>query len=277
MTNEELNTALYKKMFTEQEKYTAWLLTQTPEAILMHSYEYTAREDLLLSLEYNDLSNKQAEALLASDSPLKEAYSAFEQREGDDYMTEVFSSLESAAESLIREKQLADQAPLYRETAAYAREHDELDAYRASYQANVACKEAIEKAIHEHYHDNRLDTSCVQEIIDRFGQERVEHVLATTVSVKSWDQRFSDSNRVWAVTHCIPEDDSGMGDRRSRIVVDQCHPGLTDLFISAFRREVRQAEQAREQPKRESVLALLNQPVPARSTKKVHKSKAMER
>ena len=130
MSNEELNTALYKKMFAEQEKYKEWLLTQTPEAILMHSYEYTAREDILLSLEYNDLSDEQATALLASDNPLNEAYVAFQQRNGDSSMEEVFSCLESAAESLVRERQLADQVPLYRESVAYAHEHNELDAYR---------------------------------------------------------------------------------------------------------------------------------------------------
>lgn len=45
MTNEELNTALYEKMFAEQEKYRAWLLSQPPEEILNHTYEYTMRED----------------------------------------------------------------------------------------------------------------------------------------------------------------------------------------------------------------------------------------
>ena len=34
--------------------------------------------------------------------------------------------------------------PVYKHPAAYAREHDELSAYRASNQANTACKEAIE-------------------------------------------------------------------------------------------------------------------------------------
>lgn len=45
MTNEELNTALYEKMFGEQETYRAWLLAQAPEEILNHTYEYTVRED----------------------------------------------------------------------------------------------------------------------------------------------------------------------------------------------------------------------------------------
>ena len=45
MTNEELNTALYEKMFAEQETYRAWLLSQPPEEILNHAYEYTMREE----------------------------------------------------------------------------------------------------------------------------------------------------------------------------------------------------------------------------------------
>ena len=40
MTNEELNTALYKKVFAEQEKYREWLLSQPPDEILNHCYEY---------------------------------------------------------------------------------------------------------------------------------------------------------------------------------------------------------------------------------------------
>ena len=51
--------------------------------------------------------------------------------------------------------------PVYKHPASYAREHDELAAYRASNQANTACKEAIETAIRDHYRDNRLDTAAV--------------------------------------------------------------------------------------------------------------------
>ena len=51
MTNEELNTALYKKVFAEQEQYREWLLSQPPNEILNHCYEYTVREDIVLALE----------------------------------------------------------------------------------------------------------------------------------------------------------------------------------------------------------------------------------
>ena len=51
MTNDELNTALYEKMFAEQETYRAWLLSQPPEEILNHAYEYTMREDIWQTVE----------------------------------------------------------------------------------------------------------------------------------------------------------------------------------------------------------------------------------
>lgn len=74
MTNEELNTALYKKVFAEQEKYREWLLSQPPDEILNHCYEYTVREDIVLALEEYDLSDKQCKALLKSPSPLADIY-----------------------------------------------------------------------------------------------------------------------------------------------------------------------------------------------------------
>ena len=51
MTNEELNTELYKKLFAEQEKFKGWLLTQPPSEILNHAYEYVMREDIVLAME----------------------------------------------------------------------------------------------------------------------------------------------------------------------------------------------------------------------------------
>ena len=99
MTNEELNTALYKKMFAEQEQFKGWLLTQPPERILEHSYEYTVREDFLLSLEYNDLPSSQAAALLASPTPLDDLFHQYEKMESS-HMEEVWVCFESRAEQM---------------------------------------------------------------------------------------------------------------------------------------------------------------------------------
>ena len=88
--------------------------------------------------------------------------------------------------------------PVYKHTAAYAREHDELAAYRASNQANTACKEAIEATIRDHYRDNRLDTAAVDQVVQQFGYGRAFHILAITVCQADWDRRYSPDNRAWA-------------------------------------------------------------------------------
>jgi len=102
MTNEELNTQLYQKMFAEQEQYRKWLLTQPPEEILNHTYEYTMREDILLSLEYNDLSDKQCGALLKSPCPLGDVFKDWEKRESS-HMEEIKDTIECRANAVLRE------------------------------------------------------------------------------------------------------------------------------------------------------------------------------
>ena len=49
--NEALQQSLYDKLSREQDKYRDWLKGQPPEEILHHSYEYTVREDILMSME----------------------------------------------------------------------------------------------------------------------------------------------------------------------------------------------------------------------------------
>ena len=100
MTQEQLNTALYKKMFAEQEKYKAWLLSQTPAAVLDHAYEYTCREDILLSLEDNSLTSAQAKALLKSPCPLADVFKDWEKRETG-HMDEIWETVEARADTVI--------------------------------------------------------------------------------------------------------------------------------------------------------------------------------
>lgn len=121
--------------------------------------------------------------------------------------------------------------PVYRQTASYALEADELDIYHASYDANVACKEAIEYAISSHYADNRLAAeAAVTSVLEQFSPERVQYVLANTVQQKAHDGRISEKHKAWASgTEVCPEN-------AAYFVVDQANPGLTNLFITEFQR-----------------------------------------
>lgn len=103
MTNEQLNTALYQKMFAEQETYRAWLLSQPLTEILNHAYEYTVREDILLALKYHNLPDAQARALLKSPSPLSDVFEDWQDRETG-HMDDIWQTVEDRAQAEVQKQ-----------------------------------------------------------------------------------------------------------------------------------------------------------------------------
>ena len=169
---------------------------------------------------------------------------------------------------------LRDQTPLYHHTDSYAQEHGELDRYHASYQANIACKEAIEQAIADSYRDNRLNIACVDQVLEHFGYERMLYVLANTVRQKEQDGRISHDNRAWARTVPVtPAPDGLGGDRNRYFIVDKCNTGLMDLFLTQARKAY-----ALGQEKRPSVRESLNKNAGQQAgTDRAEHKKAQER
>ena len=374
MTNQEWNTTLYKQMFAEQEQFRDWLLTQPPQEILNHAYEYVMREDILLSLEHNGLTDAQAAALLSSPAPLADVYKELDYVESS-HMEEVWSCVVDRANIVLdaqldRAKTLIDdfctydyashadfsdlsrvniayttvgdediplqvhvdlerykiereldgkpldtrqysslqelienelegmdfqelaavsdaeiqaalasakkeaafaELPVYRQNAAYASEHGELEQCCVSHQANIACKEAIEQSIDQNYDGRRLAKGTADKVMQKFGTERVMYVLANTIQQKGWDGRFHPYNKDWARTVDIPPNPDSFGfERNCEFVVDS-HAGLTDLFVSQARREVERQPRAsvREQLKQAQEKAEKKSPVQAAPKKKV--------
>lgn len=152
--------------------------------------------------------------------------------------------------------------PVYKNDAEYAIEHDELPAYRESFRVNMACRDALEAAIHESYHDYCLDTGkAAAQVAAQFGMERVAYVLANTVRAFDHDGRISRDNKAWAQTVPVCTDTDEWGHERSRyFLVSQVNPGLVDLLVSRVREELAKEKDAPE--KRPSVL------------KKIQKNKA---
>lgn len=234
MNNEELKQALTDKLNAEQDAYRDWLLKQSPEEILKHTYEYTMREDIVFCAEELELTEAQMSALLSSPSPMEDIYKEYDKRDSS-YMEDIRDSIETRAKEVLA----VWQAPLYTQTGTYASEHEELDAYRRSNKANMACKEAISSAIRDCYHDNCLDTQkAVKQVVDAFGYDRTFYVLALTVRHMDWDERFSHNNKAWAKTIPVPYDKDGWGDdRTAQYIVSQAHPGLVNMFIDRARKE----------------------------------------
>ena len=201
--NEELKNTLMDKLSREQDKYRDWLKGQPPEEILHHSYEYTVREDILMSMEELTLTEAEARALLLSPSPMAILYDKFSDLETG-YMDTIRDSIEDTAKD---EAKKLRELPVYPYPADHAREQGELDVYRASFRANVSCKDAIEAAIRDNYHDNRLDTAAVGQVAEQFGQERMLYVLAATVRHFDYDGRISRVNKRWAKDAVLTDGD----------------------------------------------------------------------
>ena len=254
MNTNNLNAAIYEKMATEQEKYRDWLKSRPPEEILHHTYEYTVREDIVMAMEELELTDAQAQALLESPSPLSDVYRYFEKLETG-YMDVIRDSIENRADDVCRAKEELRTTPVYPHSAAYASAHGEMAQYNLSYQANSACKEAIEQTISAHYAENRLDTeAAVKDVLEKFGTERVQFILANTIQHKNHDGRISQDNKAWAKTIPMLEDSDAFR-HGAYLVVDRVNPGLTDLFTRQFRKD------AQEQQK-SSVLQKLKQELP---------------
>lgn len=121
------------------------------------------------------------------------------------------------------------QVPVYLQSVEYAYKHNELDAYRLSYQTNIDCKNDIQKALSENYSDNRLNTEKVwKEITGKYGEDRVKALLAQTCSELYHDGRISAENKQWATGIQVPDD---------KFIVEKPHIGLVDLLVTRARKE----------------------------------------
>ena len=148
--------------------------------------------------------------------------------------------------------------PLYLKTARYARDYGESEQYHRSQALSAACREAIDKAVSENFDGMHLKDGFEQELMERYGRERVEYILATTVKKNAWDGRYSRENREWADRIPVSESES------ERIACClHSHPTVIDGLIRRIRRNAKYdqflgevlQDNAKQQEKEEEDLA----------------------
>ncbi len=167
-----------------------------------------------------------------------------------------------------------ENTPMYRHSAEYAVQHGEAFSYYESFNANLACAEAIEKAVGDNYHDYCLDSKAtISQVGRKFGMERFTYVLANTVQCKAHDGRISERNKRWAETIPVAEDTSVKGENRNlSFVVDRVNPGLIDLLVNQVRKTI--DRERIEGEKKPSILEKIKQhavSAPCSETKKTRK------
>ncbi len=94
----------------------------------------------------------------------------------------------------------------------------------------VECKEAIEKEIAEKFDGFVLQRDTAKELVEKYGRERVEYVIANTIMHKQEDEHFSQSNKEWAKS-IVP-----YADYNSRDLVVASHSISVDGLTNQYRR-----------------------------------------
>ena len=184
-----------------------------------------------MAMEQLELTDAQAQALLDSPTPLADVYRHFEELETG-YMDVIRDSIENRADDACKAQAELRKAAIYPHSAAYAKEHGELEQYRASNNANLQCKEAIEAAVREHFDGMYLSHDAAKGVIETYGMDRVMLVLANTVQLQDWDGRYSPRNKEWAKT--IPNYNSDTV--RCGCALNS-HPAVLNGFIDLVREE----------------------------------------
>ena len=223
---------LEAKMTEEFNTYRAWLLSQLPEEILNHAYEYSTKQDILLNVADAGLSPAQIETMLRSPCPLEDVLRDCFHIDQSDYNYTLKVLIDQRAD-MEMEKQRA--IPIYNGTAREAKERGEVEKFKASRQADSDCREAIENAIARNYDGSRLNTKAsIAEVRKQFGEKRMARVTASLIANREHDGRISPENKAWA----------GRNATTKKVFNDRTHSGLLDIFATRLRENER--KRARE-------------------------------
>ena len=145
----------------------------------------------------------------------------------------------NVVEKRIRELVKADKylSPKGKEAYAQYKKEQAEEAMRREQEKlehgiRVECKNAIEQAIAEKFDGYTLPRDTAEGIIRQYGKERVEIVLANTITHLSHDGRFSPNNKEWAKS-LVPS-----ADWQTRDYIVTSHPAVLDGFTNQARRYI---------------------------------------
>lgn len=109
--------------------------------------------------------------------------------------------------------------------------------YMASCKENIRCARDIEKAINKNFDGYKLGKGFEKDIIEIYGFQRVNFVLAYNIQQKVNDVRINTENKDWARNINIEDDKFNSYDRRSEYLID-ADVGLLNIFANRVIEEI---------------------------------------
>ena len=228
-----------KSVNTEFGVYKAGILSRSPEDIFYENYKihvFTELKDVIDTGTENGYLEKEHYRALYEErgSILTGLY--------DDFVSTEYASVNSYTDTadFIRDycehyhKAVLHEdvkTPVYLQSAQYAIEQGDLDEYRNSHALSEECKDAIDKAISENFDGMRLKDGFIPELIDKFGTERVQYILATTIRENLGDGRYSPENKGWAENIAVSE---SQDERRNCCL--RSHPAVINGVVNSFKK-----------------------------------------
>lgn len=123
---------------------------------------------------------------------------------------------------------------IYKESLAYANEHDEIDIYLESKEANISCRDVLEQLVAENDYNGTLDSeSVIEQAVFKFGVNRVKSVLANTVCFREDDVKIPNAYKEWAKIIPVPVEE----ERRVEMKLYFIQSVLLNQLITEIRKE----------------------------------------
>ena len=121
-------------------------------------------------------------------------------------MDVIRDTIETRANELYQAQEKLKNTPLYPHSAAYASEHGRWHSITLRFrQAMPAWRPSSRRSAAITAITGWMPKLSVNDVLERFGPDRVQYVLANTVRHKEWDGRISRDNKAWASTMPMPE------------------------------------------------------------------------
>lgn len=111
---------------------------------------------------------------------------------------------------------------------------------------NRECKQDIQSAIRENFDGMHLKEGFEERLIQKYGEERINYLLANTVQYNMEDGRYSPVNKEWASSIVVESSD----DEKRRWILET-HPAVLDGVISRMLRRAKEKTEVKEVPDRQ--------------------------